>query len=297
MRNFWLFIAVLLLAGVALAWVSRSCVFPVTDIMGFDAPKEAMDVATAIDVDFEDDTLDGWVIVSVDTGSTYWSIFEAVGYAHSDPNFAGCYYDTAHIPAWPNDDWLITEPVAILDTTYSLTFWVRSIDTSGSWLDDYQVWASRTDSLPSSFIDSLDGETAVDWNWHERDISLSAFAGDTIRVGFRYNSTDKYMIMLDDINISGGTPVDERPNLAEDYYIIGNIPNPFNAATIIRVNKPCDSTIEIFDLNGHLVRDLPVDGSSALWDGRTDDGENVPCGVYLYRLKGSEKTHRIVFLK
>ncbi|UCC79179.1 MAG: T9SS type A sorting domain-containing protein [Candidatus Zixiibacteriota bacterium] len=77
-----------------------------------------------------------------------------------------------------------------------------------------------------------------------------------------------------------------------------NYPNPFNPNTnlLFELPNPGHVKIEIFGLTGARVRTL-VDSHfdagyhSAVWDGKSDSGEEVASGVYYYRLTSGQ--HRI----
>ncbi len=69
-------------------------------------------------------------------------------------------------------------------------------------------------------------------------------------------------------------------------------PNPCNPRTVLKFWLPeaRQADLAVFDVRGHKVRQLlagPVadQWTSVPWDGRTDDGQAAPSGVYLYRLQ------------
>jgi hypothetical protein len=69
-------------------------------------------------------------------------------------------------------------------------------------------------------------------------------------------------------------------------------PNPFGARTLIRYAIPKDEwvSLQLFASSGRIVRTLsnekqPTGLYYAVWDGRGDDGRQLPCGVYLCRLE------------
>jgi len=66
-----------------------------------------------------------------------------------------------------------------------------------------------------------------------------------------------------------------------------NRPNPFSSATVIPIDAPDAPTILVFDVAGHLVRELPVSSAQVSWDGRDALGRFVPAGTYFYRTPGS----------
>jgi hypothetical protein len=79
-----------------------------------------------------------------------------------------------------------------------------------------------------------------------------------------------------------------------------NFPNPFNPETWIPFQLPKDSdvVVEIYNLNGQIVRTLSLGKvpagyynerrNAAFWDGKSDSGEKVSSGVYFYRLKAGD---------
>jgi hypothetical protein len=117
-------------------------------------------------------------------------------------------------------------------------------------------------------------------------------------------------------------PADSLPPVTLLYQ---NFPNPFPVsgqdATCLSFDLAIagDVQLDILDLRGSQVRRLvPGPGWSSpvapgrygrsstggapcdprlIWDGRTDDGRDVPAGVYLYKLRASGVTQfrRIVF--
>jgi hypothetical protein len=70
-----------------------------------------------------------------------------------------------------------------------------------------------------------------------------------------------------------------------------NIPNPFSHGTQIQysVTAPGATDLRIYDAQGRLVRKLvgrreETGDHTVVWDGRSDTGEAVSCGVYYYEL-------------
>lgn len=299
MKKTLLILAVLATAAFISAGTMRHCEIPAHKYFEFDASsKEAMEIPTSLNTRFDDDSLLDWYILNVDGGSTYWSIFMAPGIAHSGSLLAGCYYDTLYSTSLRNNDWLLTPRVFIQNNSYELRFWTQSIDTSGNWLDDYEVWVSPTgDTSVASFTAMIDSVEDCPSGWHETVISLSDFVGDTIRVAFRYVSQDDWLIMLDDVSILPTTGICGRGDLIEDYRLLGNAPNPFNAATTIRASGNFTGSVEIFGIDGKLVNTIAIEDGRGVWNGSFASGEIAPCGVYFYRLAGSDKVFRMVFLK
>lgn len=87
-----------------------------------------------------------------------------------------------------------------------------------------------------------------------------------------------------------------------------NMPNPFNASTIIPFQIPANMAgpmrLVIYNLTGQIVRVL-TDGHLAAgahvlaWDGKDRNGEEAASGVYIYRLEGTSFaiTRRMMLLR
>jgi len=85
---------------------------------------------------------------------------------------------------------------------------------------------------------------------------------------------------------------------------LGSIsPNPFASRTVIRWTSSGDAGQEltVFDAGGRPVRTLvsgrmPSGSQSAIWNGRDDAGQELPCGAYFVRLHIADRmeTQRLV---
>ncbi len=97
------------------------------------------------------------------------------------------------------------------------------------------------------------------------------------------------------------TPLPAGARLAPAY------PNPFNPSTTLRVENdaPCRIRIEVLDVAGRSLR-LLADRSftsgrhELIWDGRDEDGEALPSGLYFASLTGQgiqAQTTKLLLLK
>lgn len=90
----------------------------------------------------------------------------------------------------------------------------------------------------------------------------------------------------DDLIPNAGTP--------EDFIILNNYPNPFNATTLINFSIPAHLTgsrvlINIYNIQGKLVKkllntELPAGNYLHRWEGTDDYGVQTSSGVYIYTL-------------
>jgi len=116
-----------------------------------------------------------------------------------------------------------------------------------------------------------------------------------------------YFVCWDEYLSSGYRECDEILDVPEDEVVSGkrpglmqNQPNPFNPKTTVTYALPADghAKLGVYNVAGRLVATL-FDGPRtagehiAVWDGRTDDGEEAASGVYFCRLE-TEKSHRSI---
>ena len=85
-----------------------------------------------------------------------------------------------------------------------------------------------------------------------------------------------------------------------------NYPNPFNPVTIIKYNLPApgEVTLTVYNILGQKVRTLVsgfVDSGphEAVWNGRSESGQPVSTGVYLYRIESGEfiQTKKMILIR
>jgi len=104
-------------------------------------------------------------------------------------------------------------------------------------------------------------------------------------------------------DVRQGTAVDP---LAPECLALSSYPNPFRPGdgALLRLALPGAASetarVEIFDVGGRHLRSLAMDGTGeARWDGRDEQGEALPAGLYLARTTGlpAAASQRIVLLR
>ncbi len=106
--------------------------------------------------------------------------------------------------------------------------------------------------------------------------------------------------MLDAIGFtpdSTAVSVDNKnPEIASDYKLLGNYPNPFNPTTTIEFSIPSSQQISIviYDILGREIKTLLQEeiksgNHKIVWDGTNNFGSIVNSGIYIYRLSASNK--------
>jgi len=109
-----------------------------------------------------------------------------------------------------------------------------------------------------------------------------------VEVGIPYSGAAPDLGALE---FNGTASIDTPEKEVEGFGLLQNYPNPFNSSTVIRykLTKQTIVYLDIFDSLGRHIRSLikglqEMGEATVRWDGRNDDGEQVPSGVYLYRL-------------
>lgn len=99
---------------------------------------------------------------------------------------------------------------------------------------------------------------------------------------------------------------DEIFGLPAQFALYQNHPNPFNPLTTIGFSLLRSSAVglEVYNILGENIRSLvsgrmPVGTHSVIWDGRDENGAEVPTGIYFYRLETDEflDTKKMLLLK
>lgn len=93
-----------------------------------------------------------------------------------------------------------------------------------------------------------------------------------------------------------------RPNPSpREYSLAQNYPNPFNPATVIRYSLPAAShvTLKVYNLLGEEVSTVVDRMQEAGYESVTWDANNLPSGIYVYRLSsgGFAGARRMMLLK
>jgi len=135
--------------------------------------------------------------------------------------------------------------------------------------------------------------------------------GDTlIATNLIYHSEGTPSALI--LPVSTSIDVAERAPAIPNAFDIQIYPNPFNSSVTLIVDSQSESpealsTLEIFDINGRIVAEIPANGSesakplstNASGACRWQPDESLSSGVYLVRAKIGDKSvsKRIVFLK
>lgn len=131
-----------------------------------------------------------------------------------------------------------------------------------------------------------------------RESFAAVSVGSTLYVIGGRGENDEALKSVETLRLSTGTDA-EKPFAPADFYLKQNSPNPFSDRTFIEFSVSASSrapvSIDVFDLQGRVVKRLaagflPPGPRRVAWDGRSESGDPLASGVYLYRL--SQGPHR-----
>jgi len=193
----------------------------------------------------------GWLLRNVDNNTpdatvSYvndaWEVREDFGDSGSNcVAFSTSYYS----PAGTANDWMWTPAIALPAGTFSLTWRARAYDPD--YRDGYEVRIMGAGVEPTggtgvlgnqiSSSTSVFSVAAEETTWTLHAVPLTAYAGQTIHVGFRNNSNDKFLLVVDDVTvIDSSTPdlaASKSPSYTGEY---ARLPSGFSAGVALAVS-------------------------------------------------------------
>ncbi len=104
-----------------------------------------------------------------------------------------------YLPPGQADDWLIT-PAITLGSNSLMNWYALAFDASA---DGYEVRISTSTPTDTAFLANapLFSIGAENITWTKRSADLTAYANQTVYIAFRNNSTDKFILGIDDVVI------------------------------------------------------------------------------------------------
>lgn len=172
----------------------------------------------------------------------------------------------------PNNDYLIS-PKVPLGANSKISFWVKSF-TDQYGLEEYKIAVSTTNLNPSSFT-AITGVIQAPANeWTLVEYSLAQFAGQEAYVAIQCVSNDRFVFMVDDIQITIATATND----IEIGKNISVYPNPASGVLNLR------SDVEILNMSlvstsGKVVYESAVNNTQF-----AANVSEVPAGLYIVRL-------------
>jgi hypothetical protein len=198
----------------------------------------------------------------------------------ADSAAASCSYYT---PSGQANDYLITPKISL--GNFSKLVWkARSFDAS--FPDGYQVLISTTDSLPSSFTDTLLTVIAENATGNTRSIELDleGYANEDVFIAFQNNTTNGYILILDDVSVLGAETAGVFENPVRS---ISVFPNP--TSDILQINS-AESILNatIYSVSGQFISNE---------SGNTIDVSRLEAGYYFLTIETANGTSSTSFVK
>ena len=257
--------------------------FAIDNIEGWTAiDNDGSAVYGANDVDFTNEAYFGSGIIWNNNEATSVGGADINGYSSYEGN-QGLHFFAA--TSTLNDDWMIGPEFTISGVSSpSLSFWAKSL--TDQWgLERFQIAiGSSTDPADFTVISAGSYEEApTEWTQYEYD--LSAYDGQTIRVGIHYVTADAFVLQMDSFVVEGTLGVNDVQSLDMNIY-----PNPVNG-NFVTIQTPINGVkyVEVFDITGKRLinTSLSVD---------TLEVSSLSAGMYLIKVtvEGQSKTTKLV---
>jgi hypothetical protein len=159
----------------------------------------------------------------------------------------------------------------------------------------FDLLQGRFEGTPQVALVDLDGGAMVSAGRHQ----VVRFEG-IVEIGTVLVSDENHDVFAASLSSSGGELV------PGDFALRQNYPNPFNPTTDISYTLPeaAQVRLDVFNVMGQKVATLVDEYEEAgehtvTWDGRTQEGQAVASGIYLYRLEAGARsaTRKMMLLK
>ena len=166
----------------------------------------------------------------------------------------------------------------------SLSFWAKSL-TDHMGLERFQIAiGSSTDPADFTVISAGSYEEApTEWTQYEYD--LSAYDGQTIRVGIHYVSNDSFVLQMDSFVVEGTLGLNNLQSLDMNIY-----PNPVNG-NFVTIQTPINGVkyVEVFDITGKRLINTSLSAD-------TLEVSSLSAGMYLIKVtvEGQSKTSKLI---
>lgn len=162
----------------------------------------------------------GWLLRNVDNRTPAANVAYINEAWERREDFAGSVIDSCafssswYSPAGAANDWMWTPAVTIPATGQPMLFW-RGKAYDVAYPDGYEVRIMTDAPTGGSGVigNQITNSTVVfstaaeNSTWTAREVNLSAYSGQTVRIGFRNNSTDKFILCIDDVTVKMIIPI------------------------------------------------------------------------------------------
>jgi Secretion system C-terminal sorting domain len=178
----------------------------------------------------------GWFLRNVDNGTPAANVAYVNDAWERREDFANnvadsCAFSTSwYSPAGTANDWMWT-PAITLTNNCELSW--NAVTYDADYPDGYEVriMTSGPPTGGSGVIGNqisnstvLFSTVAENTSWTSRSVSLTAYNGQTVYIGFRNNSNDKFLLLIDDIKVEQLNPYEAGVSTATPWSVYSIIP-------------------------------------------------------------------------
>jgi hypothetical protein len=190
-----------------------------------------------------------------------WSVITPAQIALASPNYSHPTNATGmggnviasnswYTPPGASNDWLVSPEIAIpSDATNVKLSWAATSLGDTAYLEDYKVYISTTGNQVANFTTLLLNDLNLPNTGAYRTVDLIGYAGQNIRIAFRNDSLDQYVMFLDNIKIAGMTNLSTADIEKSKLKIY---PNPTKGEINIVSDKEVKSTT-VSDVFGRMI--------------------------------------------
>lgn len=187
--------------------------------------KEKSDIES-----FENGDPEGWIIYNIDGDNKQWKRSNA-GAAKGLTAHTGEWVMGVGFNSSGNDDWLVS--AAIEPTTENHTFSFYATSNYNKYLETFEVKLAPTGVNTEDFTVNLATIEELPYGWTQYSYDLTDYIGQTIHIAVRCTSTDKYEMLIDDVEFPA--------HIAANDLAISN----FKAPIIVGSTQSTSYTIDI----------------------------------------------------
>ncbi len=181
-------------------------------------------------------------------------------------------------PPGQSDDWLITPGITL--TANNILSWDEMAEDP-NFPDGYEVRISTTTPTIAEFLGNapLYSVAAAPTTWTNQSINLdiAGYSNQTVYIAWRNNSTDEYILKIDDISIFEVQPYDAEMTYGDTTAQYTQIPldhvaGPFGSQGTI-------SSVGLNDVTGATMTVNVYDGAMTQVYTETSAAQNIPVGT------------------
>lgn len=251
----------------------------------------------------------GWLVYVGDLDDD--NVGEFVSFNEEEPG--AVFYDaSSHTEKWSIPDKVFNGSIfsgerASVHPKY-LTFPI--IDFNGDGVKDIFFGSSDYKSL--YIVDLVTKKNIFEWtdasiDWVDFDLLADVDGDGELELVFHSGTDDVgYNTYVYSTKINVTDAKTQSINTPNDFILSQNYPNPFNPTTTInyQISRPGSIKINIYDVNGRLVRQLINERKttgkySVTWDGKNEYGNPVASGNYFYQIVSEDfvQAKKMILLK